>query len=175
MEENIKRYISWIVLVSILVFIALNTFVKNSTINNFSKTVTIVILLAFIYVKWVWRINPLEKNPKLYKNYHGKMISGYDHKERNIDVEIKQTLFSVRIIMKTDESRSKTFMSRIYDDCGEMMLSYGYLNEPNAIVRDKSQMHYGLCTLYIDNAKELKGKYFTDRQTVGDIELSAII
>ena len=53
------------------------------------------------------------------------------------------------------------------------MLSFGYINNPKAIYKDKSSIHYGMCILEIKNKEHLEGQYFTDRCTRGDIILQS--
>ena len=54
-------------------------------------------------------------------------------------------------------------------------IHYGYINNPKAIYKDKSPIHYGMCVLDIKDKNHLVGQYFTDRGTRGDIELQNIL
>lgn len=55
---------------------------------------------------------------------------------------------------------------------GQQHLIYTYLNEPDAVVRERSQIHYGSARLLIDNsAKLMNGNYWTDRKSIGTIRL----
>ncbi len=176
MDASYKKYITWIVIASIIMYLSLEFLIpSNSYTDNISYTISIVTFLSWIYVKWLWKKNPLEKVPKLHKLYRGKIVSEYDGIERDVEIKIKQSLFKLQISLKTDESQSKTFMSKLYDSYGETMLSYAYLNTPDAIVRNKSQIHYGMCSLNVQDTRNLTGQYFTDRKTIGDIRLSAVI
>ena len=53
------------------------------------------------------------------------------------------------------------------------MLSFGYINNPKAIYKDRSPIHYGMCILEIKDKEHLEGQYFTDRCTRGDIILQS--
>ena len=83
------------------------------------ESISIAIVLFTIYERWLWRINPFESTPKLKREYSGSFISSYDNAEREAKLEIKQTLFTVQIIMTTKESKSKSLSSSIDDILGE--------------------------------------------------------
>lgn len=58
-------------------------------------------------------------------------------------------------------------MDKVLD---EWQLTYCYLNVPQANVRERSAMHYGTAMLCVENPEELKGQYFSDRKTTGDMK-----
>ncbi len=179
MTDNAKKYLSWLITASICMFLLImiitaKWFPDKTAYDCIGYTVTVITLLTVVYVKWLWRFNPLEKTPKLKKKYTGVLISNYDKQRRKMELTIKQSLLSIRVYITTEESESKSIISDIQDDCDQMWLTYGYLNIPNAVVRDRSEIHYGMCRLLVDDVKLLKGQYFTDRKTLGDIELNAI-
>jgi len=101
--------------------------------------------------------------------YHGFLYSTYDGTRRNADLEIKQTLLSISVKMKTIESRSNTIAGKIADVLGEKQIIYTYLNNPLEKVREHSEIHYGTAVLVIKENGELSGRYFTDRKTTGDL------
>mgnify|MGYP004572869597 FL=1 len=86
---------------------------------------------------------------------------------------IKQSLLSVVVILKTDESKSKSLSASIDEILGEIQLTYCYLNTPKSAYRDRSEIHYGTATLSISNPKEIDGQYYTDRKTIGDMHFIA--
>lgn len=133
----------------------------------------ITTLIIIPYEKWLWKINVFDEMPRLKKVYKGTLYSSFDKKERDITVEIKQTLLSIHIIMTTDESRSASITASI--DCvnGENTLIYYYQSIPNAKYVMNNTMHNGTAVLTIENNKSLKGFYYTKRQTYGDIKLIA--
>ena len=165
-----------VVYVSLAIFVAIQLARPHATIlNNMELTALLTFLVAVFYVRWGWRINPCEKHPKLYPTYYGVLISDYDGKERPLTLHVKQTLLDIKVTIETNESKSSAFVSGIYEEHGVMKLSYGYLNHPNAVFRDKSEIHYGMCSLDISEVANLNGSYFTDRRTKGDIKLAAVI
>ena len=130
--------------------------------------------IVILYVTFLWRINPLEKVPKLRKEYKGKLISNYDDIERDIQISVKQNLFETKINFKSEESSSKSITANFYDEYWTKILSFGYINNPKAIHKDRSPMHYGMCILEIKDKNNLEGQYFTDRCTRGDIILQSV-
>ena len=108
------------------------------------------------------------------KKYIGSLITSYDNIERSAELEIKQTLLTLQIILITGESKSKSLSATIDDILGETVLTYCYLNTPNANVRDRSEIHYGTAMLCVDNPRKLTGHYFTDRKTRGDMKFNSV-
>lgn len=95
---------------------------------------------------------------------------------RDGSFEIKQTLLSVSVAMRTAESRSESTWCRLEAcrEAGVYRLRYLYDNAPQARVADRSGRHEGMCCLEFRPAEDvggLVGQYFTYRGTRGDIEL----
>lgn len=97
------------------------------------------------------------------------VCSTYDGKKRTVNLEIHQTLLSVEVLMKTDESISRSVSGAVAEVLGKPELIYTYLNEPQAGVRDRSSIHFGTATFIIDDNSQLTGTYYTDRNTNGDV------
>ena len=176
MIDNVKKHIGWLIPISIGVYllavlITTKWFPDKTIIDCIGYTGTIVTLLSVTYIQWLWRFNPLEKTPKLRKEYTGTFTSTYDNVKRTVEIKIKQNLLRAIIYLKTDESSSKSVISGLYEDCEQKWLTYVYLNTPIATVRERSEIHYGVCRLLVDDVNFLTGQYFTDRKTLGDIEL----
>ena len=73
--------------------------------------------------------------------------------------------------MVSAESRSNSLSASVTGINGENSLIYNYLNTPQSKYRDRSEVHYGTAVLTIIDGTMLKGRYYTDRKTNGDIEL----
>lgn len=139
------------------------------------EAISVTAILGAIYEKILWKYDSFLKWPVLYGTYEGVIKPNCDNRERKIDVQVKQTLFSVHVILKSEESKSKAFTADINERDGEYILCYSYLNRPNAEVRDRSEIHYGTAILSIsDKSHRLEGEYYTDRKTTGDMMLWAI-
>ena len=183
MKEQFNKLMTVTIWIAIILF-CLRCFISRDDIKNaFSiydlfgyagEAISLATLVSIIYERWLWKLNPLESTPVLYKKYTGSLISSYDNIERNAELEIKQTLLTIQIILITGESKSKSITSTIDNILGETILTYCYLNTPNANVRDRSEIHYGTAMLCVDNPRKLTGQYFTDRKTIGDIKFNSI-
>ncbi len=127
-------------------------------------------LIMVAYEKWLWKFDPFVKIPKISGNYSGILASSYDLQRRKASLSIKQSLLSVDVTLKTDESTSRSICGLIEEVFGEKELIYTYLNEPKSKVRDRSEIHFGTAAFILDGSDLLTGKYFTDRKTIGDME-----
>ena len=169
MEKNI--HVKMLTVISIICFLVIQWVKPEITIfANIGQTVSITILIWGLYRKWLWKFNVFSNYPKLKKCYKGSFISDYDKKNRDVTIKIKQTLTSINVYYETQESFSKSISSQIYKDNFSYIIGYLYLNEPDQKIRNRSQIHYGYIQLVIDG-ENLKGKYFTDRKTAGEIVL----
>lgn len=175
MDDRYKKYVEYICGIAIIAFIVLKWFCKNIEFwDALTYATAITSGIVILYVTFLWRINPLEKVPKLRKEYKGKLVSNYDDIERDIQISVKQNLFETKINFKSGESSSKSITANFYEEYGTKMLSFGYINNPKAIHKHRSPMHYGMCILEIKDKNNLEGQYFTDRCTRGDIVLHSV-
>jgi len=175
MDDRYKKYVEYICGIAIIAFIILNCLCKNIEFwDALTYATAITSVIVILYVTVLWKFNPLEKIPKLRKEYKGKLVSNYDNIERDIQIFVKQNLFETKIIFNSGESSSKSITANFYDEYGTTMLSFGYINNPKAIYKDRSPMHYGMCILEIKDKDNLEGQYFTDRCTRGDILLQSM-
>ncbi len=182
MNKRTKKFSQQIGYVLLIVFFARCYISKDSLYNAFkvyelfgciSDSVAITGLLMFCYERFLWRFNPFESTPKLKKDYDGNIVSTFDNKSRDATLVVQQTLLSIHITLKTDESRSQSVNASIIQLNGEKCLVYTYINTPNALVRDRSSIHYGTATLCIEK-QDLSGNYYTDRKTSGVMNFPAI-
>lgn len=117
--------------------------------------------------------------PSLAGKWQGTINYSWNDKENSKDIHltIHQTFLWIQIIIETDESKSRSICGSfdIEKMRGRQHLIYSYLNEPNATVRDRSQIHYGTAMLeFNDSGDTLNGTYWTDRKSVGDMNLKKV-
>lgn len=183
MVERFSKFVSKYMWVTIIVFCIRCLISGTTIITEFSlydlygyigESIAFSTVLMFLYEKKLWRYNPWEDTPKLKNRYEGTFVSTYDGVEREGILEINQTLLSISITFMSGESKSKSITASIDKIQDEWQLTYCYLNVPDANVRQKSAMHYGTAMLNIDKPEELKGQYFSDRKTTGDMKFVAI-
>lgn len=175
MDDRYKKYVEYICGIAIISFVIIKWIFKNLEIwDVLTYASTFTTFVVILYVTILWRINPFEKVPKLKKEYIGTLVSTYDNTKKDIKILVNQNLFETRITFESNESSSKSITANFYDEYGTQMLSFGYINNPKAIYKDKSPIHYGMCILEIKDKDHLLGQYFTDRDTKGDIELQGV-
>ncbi len=176
--NNYNNSIKYYLYISVIVYVFLSIFGQYipyissyELIDNISLSVTISLILVTLYIKYFWKLNPLNKTPNIGGYYSAKFVSDFDGKNRNVNFRIKQDLFNAYISYDTNESESKSICSNlIEDDFGDWELIYIYNNKPNNIERNHSQIHQGTCVMKIKNNNITSGKYYTDRNTMGDIK-----
>lgn len=145
MSNQQKKFINicvWcaVVLFAVRCFLSWESILKGVSVYDLfgyaGEAIGIAVLLAGIYEKFLWRINPFESTPKLSKQYTGTFKSSYDQVERSASLEIRQTLLSVHVTLISDESKSKSLSASIDEILGEIQLTYCYLNTPKSAYRD---------------------------------------
>lgn len=168
-----KKYLEVFIYISIAVFCFLYLICKIAVLDAVSYAATGSLIISSLYSKWFWKYNPLDKTPRLCNEYIAKIEYVYEGKKqvKKAKVSIYQDLFSVRVVMQSNESFSKSIIANVYKEQEVWYLTYTYINEPSQKNRDKSKIHYGTCKLNLDNLENIKGEYFTDRLSSGDISL----
>lgn len=180
MVEQYQKFLKYSIWVAIILFIiiclrcGLEPIINLRVYDIFEyigETIFATFIIMGLYEKILWKYLTFDSMPVLENHYNGKLISTYDMQEREIELEIKQTFLSVKVILKTNESKSKSINASILKIGDEWHLIYNYMNEPKVTVRDRSPIHYGTTTLCIENPNHLEGEYYTDRKTTGTLEL----
>ncbi len=177
MPDKIKNCIKPLLwLVSILLLISCFLFdlkTPDKIIKAIGPVITISIIIFTLYCRFLWIYNPLEKTPRIMGTYKGNLHYDYDgYNTKEITITIKQQLFTVSIDTSTDESTSNSIVADIIKDNGEYTLYYTYITNPSSKVSDKNPIQYGTCRFSLKDTNNLKGVYWTSRNTKGDIELS---
>ena len=148
---------------------------------------TLLTLLGVAFDLWLWRIPLLggvHRRPRIYGTWQTTITP---HPDSHIDneenrgpieatVEIEQSFWSLTVTLKTAESESISRAESIAPDGGSKtrkVLTYVYTNTPQLAVRHRSPIHVGAANLTIEGVQPdaLRGTYWTDRLTVGDLEL----
>lgn len=188
-DYNIKRYIIAIIVVFLVTAVGyylIAHFLVGTTIGIWSIistgiSATAIITVLFVSWAWRWRVfhGWLVPIPNLNGKWEGKIYykeEGKD-KSRKVSVDIRQTFLSIVVLFYSKESKSLSFCGsfNIDEKRGLKQLIYSYQNDPKAIIRDKSPLHYGTTKLNIsaDNL-EMEGEYWTSRASLGTIHLKRI-
>ncbi|MDO4889421.1 MAG: hypothetical protein Q4A25_01875 [Candidatus Saccharibacteria bacterium] len=147
-----------------------------------SEAITISAVFGWLFNRYLWRnkiISELIGVPILRKQYSGELFSNYDNKSgknlkrkpHEIEVSFSQTLLSLSMSLKTKESKSQSVDIAIKQDGSGQKLIATYFNEPGAMVRKRSPIHYGTALLCVNDDGTISGNYYTDRGTFGELEL----
>jgi hypothetical protein len=135
--------------------------------------------LIFLYERWGWRWLSTIKN--LNGTWVGSIATTHNGGTSVPCVmRVRQTWTRMAIELETEQSRSRTTMSALYEDQpGDVGLKYEYVSEPRNLAVQTMQTHRGVCTLAITSASEelrLSGDYFTGRgrETRGEIALHRV-
>lgn len=146
-------------------------------------TVTIVglIYLAFASFAWHWALfrGWLVRVPDLRGTWRGSVtplaLAGADPPIA-ATLLIRQSLFTISCTMYTSAMKSQSFSGSAFLDnvTNDTKLVYSYSSDPMLSERETNPRHDGTAILELEAAAvtTLKGRYFTDRCTRGEMELA---
>ncbi len=157
-------------------------------IEALKKLPDVVVVYGILYVlftRWGWRIPMLQgwlvPFPNLNGTWEGTLRSTWKKPEGSetppipVVLVIRQQFDRINCVIYTQESMSWSTAATLYmdGDDGIKTLSYTYINQPKAAVRDRSSISNGAASLRIADGQDrrLEGEYWTDRKTTGDIEV----
>lgn len=180
--------LSVIVLVASLIF-GLLLFINGVAVEMFwlrflTPVVTVLAFLLSTFDLFLWKIFPewIIKRPKIYGTWRGIIQSNWHNPDTEEQIEaiecytaIRQTFSRISYRQMTAESSSKVIDGNIISEPdGVFQVGGIYRNEPNFPFRDQSSIHYGgqLLTIIGKPATSLKGQYWTDRNTAGQLDLT---
>ena len=158
--------------------------VEISWLGFLPPAVTILMLLLSAFDLFLWKIFPewLIRRPKIYGTWRGTIQSNWhdpDRGERVPPIEcytaIRQTFSQLIYRQMTIESSSSVINGSIFSNSDNVYQIGGiYRNEPTLLLRERSPIHYGgqLLAIVGEPATSLKGEYWTDRNTAGQLELT---
>lgn len=159
-----------------------------------SPVVTFVGMLCgfFFSTAWKWNIfrHRLVLCPNLNGTWNGWIKSTWHDEEFNKThdsipaiMTIKQSLFKISFKMRTEEMTSRSFISgfEIDDENQIKRVSYSYDSLPIERVIERSRQNVGTAMFDLEeefdpetqkNQSKLRGRYWTDRKTTGEIEMN---
>ena len=181
MSERIKKLIKPMIVIATFVFVTCCLIKKPVIFEDCSAylgyAISIVGILFVVYERVLWRFISWNRPPILKNNYDG--VISYVYKKqpstKDIKISVKQTWTTIEITTKTDINASYTITGTIVNEYGVDVLYYTYVTEPSAIHQGENPIQYGTCRIVLDGKNEnIKGKYWTSSQTIGDIEWTAI-
>lgn len=154
---------------------------------RFPTAILLYGLALIIFARWLWKY-PIFKKwlvliPDLSGEWTGSLNATYRDPEtgkktssRGVKATIKQDLFSISVVMRTEEMKSTSFVAAfdIDESQDRVRVCYSYTSRPKPENREKSPMHDGTALLDIMGSppSRLNGEYWTTRKTTGTIELT---
>ena len=191
---NIKAFIGMTVITGfVLWFLLLFLFkievgITWAALRTIPSVVTVEFILWLIFASWAWKSHFFQgwliKVPVLEGKWSGTLQTTWQASNNTtagpiqVELVVKQSFLRTSCTMRTSEMTSQSFAVEFLEDpdSGIKKLIYTYGSVTKASVRKKSPIHYGTAVLeLIDTpSRMLRGKYWTDRRTTGDIDLKYI-
>lgn len=184
-----KKLISIFCWMTGLIFIAMvfirkhyNPIELETLVSDLGVSVTITSIALLVFEKWGWRVLAgkmgyppyIEGLWKVALNYEDKDTKEW--KEKDVELDIKQSLTSAKFRLHTNESDSSSicyaYISEGINSKHEFI--YTFQSNPKPSCRDRSPIHYGTCKLDIIDDDNMKGEYWTSRKTKGELTLKKI-
>ena len=150
------------------------------------KVVSLDLLIIALFVKWGWRFNIfrgwLVPFPNLNGTWVGSIYSDWVNPETGekpepipVMLTIKQSFFHISCVMHTGEMNSSSYSEGFVIDADRQikLLAYSYTSRPRVSLSERSTPHDGTAVFQIIEypSKKLKGRYWTERMTKGEIIL----
>ncbi|MFL6136198.1 MAG: hypothetical protein ACJ74O_00145 [Frankiaceae bacterium] len=191
MQHNPSRLVRWTaVIVSgtyALALYASGTHLQQGAKQGLAYLPTALSLAVVAFDLWLWKIPGVHRfvgRPRvdgtwftiLRPHPDSHIPPGGNRGPIDAAVVIEQTYWSISITLMTAESASQSTSAAIHTN-GESrkrrVLAYTYANTPKQEHRDRSHPHVGAVRLEIVGRTPitLAGTYWTDRLTVGDMQL----
>ena len=102
MNKKVKKFFVNLLWLALILFVIRCLISMPKTLYDvygcIGEIISITVILACFYEKWLWRYNPLDKTPVLSKYYVGTIKSSNDSNEREASLEIKKTIYFINII-----------------------------------------------------------------------------
>jgi hypothetical protein len=156
------------------------------SISAYSWIATTITIILIVWDKWLWRIRllyPLSKMPDVRGTWKAELNSFWkDPKTGQIrgKVEVylvfRQSFSSLDIRLFSTESSSVSLSANVVTDGeGVHTIATIYRNEPSLAHLVHSPISHGGMLLSIRGervVKQIDGKYWTDRQSMGEIKMT---
>ncbi|MGY5044868.1 Cap15 family cyclic dinucleotide receptor domain-containing protein [Streptomyces sp. 900105755] len=149
----------------------------------FSAAGTTVTIAALAYERslWQWKlVRRFTGSPLLHGTWRGEVITSAVCEDGTpvppipAVLHVAQSASRVSVSLFTADSVStSTHASLLRGDDGRWCLRWQFVNQPRPAARRRSQRHRGVAELWIGGVpgEGLRGEYFTDRRTYGELHL----
>lgn len=187
-----KRTITIRVVVGVMVTVlAIGSWVQDGqpdfTASKFFATaVTVSTALFNLWDFWLWRLPWPQKIPSVPRSVRGTWrgmltslwvdpATNTSPPPKTVYLVIRQTFYFVSVKLLTNESKSTSALAQVSEVDGSYVLTYLYLNKPALRFGHRSPIHHGSTVLDVSGnpARRLKGQYWTDRDSKGELDFDA--
>ena len=149
------------------------------------EVITLDLIAITIFVKWLWRWERfrgwLVPFPDLNGTWLGEIRSEWIDQEKCKKIPpipamltVRQTFFSTSCVMQTKEMRSDSYGEEFQIDEERQIKQfiYSYVSRPKISLQERSNIHHGTVLFEVIGSPKmkLKGRYWTDRKTIGEME-----
>lgn len=150
------------------------------------EVVSIDLFLVAIFVKWGWKLRLfrgwLVPFPDMNGSWIGNIYPDWINPETGekpppipVMLTVNQSFFHTNCMMRTSEMDSSSYSEGFLIDPDRQMknLAYSYTSKPRLSLSERSVPHDGTAVFKIVEKpkKKLVGRYWTERQTKGEIVL----
>lgn len=190
---NIKAFIYILLILSLILWFTFASFnsLDLSNLWTFLKLLpnvaTVDLLVLGFFVKWGWRWKIFQgwlvPFPDLDGTWQGYIRSNWINKEMVEEplpiptiLSIRQSFGAISCVLRTAEMVSYSYIEgfTLNRDKQIRQLVYSYTSKPKPSVKKRSTSHDG--TIVFDligtPVSKLEGRYWTDRETTGEITLT---
>jgi hypothetical protein len=180
MKDNVKKLIIkglWVAVILFIIRCAIS--IPQTTYGYWScagEVTSLTMVLIGIYEVYLWKYNPFEKIPRIMGSYTGTIEYNYlgNPGKKDAKIEIKQSLLYVSVKVITNEITSNSIASHFITENDGYVLYYTYITNPLSKYSRENPIQYGTCRLTMKSNVELQGTYWTNRQTIGDINFKRV-
>ena len=154
--------------------------------KSFGGAVSATVGAMALFDRWAWKQRLLQgwfvNRPILVGDWNFKIRSLWTDPQTDgtpdpieAKVTIRQTYTQLHLRLETPESSGDFVASRIVaKDDGTYQITGMFRNQPRISIQDRSRTHMGALVLDVlgepSSPSELKGQYWTDRGTSGEIQ-----
>ena len=148
----------------------------------FSAAVFAATLALNLWDWLIWRIGLVQRISSVPRDlrgtWEGELTSFWEDPDtgttpppKTVYLVVRQTASTVSVVLYTDEAKSYSTLGQVSTKTSLPALEYLYEGRPESRVEDRSRAHRGTASLDISGlpATKLKGRYWTDRDSKGEI------
>lgn len=150
------------------------------------QVVSFDLFVILVFVKWGWKLKIFKGWLVPFPNLNGTWVGFVNSRWINpedgkrlpsvpVMLTIRQSFFHISFVLRSSEMESASYSEGFLLDADRQIrkIAYSYTSKPRILLSDRSHAHDGAAILDIIQQPQLrlKGKYWTDRLSTGEIDL----